>query len=58
MRRKRGKNGWMTTKVDLEKAFDRLNWTFIADTLIDVGIPEKLRSLIMHCITNSSMQVL
>ena len=29
MRRKTGKIGFMVIKVDLEKVYDRLNWSFI-----------------------------
>lgn len=58
MRRKKGASGWMAIKVDLEKAFDRLRWDFIHDTLIDAGLPNQLISLIMNCITTPSMQVL
>ncbi|KAE8735280.1 hypothetical protein F3Y22_tig00000340pilonHSYRG00158 [Hibiscus syriacus] len=32
----------MAIKIDLEKAFDRLRWDFIQDTLYDVGLPENL----------------
>lgn len=42
----------MTIKVDLEKAFDRLKWSFIEETLKDVGFPEATINLIMHCITS------
>ena len=58
MRRKQGSTGWMAIKVDLEKAFDRLHWNFIEDTLKDANIPEVLTRTIMHCLTTSSMQVL
>lgn len=29
IRTKKGRNGWMIIKVDLEKAYDRLSWNFI-----------------------------
>ncbi|KAL4271913.1 hypothetical protein GQ457_13G011540 [Hibiscus cannabinus] len=37
MKSKKTKQGWMAIKVDLEKAFDRLRWDFIQDSLYDVG---------------------
>lgn len=58
MRQKRGRVGWLAIKVDLEKAFDRLRWEFIADTLRDVGFPCDLIDLTMACISSSSMKVL
>ena len=33
MRRKKGRKGFMAIKVDLEKAYDRLSWNFIRETL-------------------------
>ena len=48
----------MAIKVDLEKAYDRLNWDFILDTLEDVGLPEQLINLIKKCITTARMCLL
>ena len=48
----------MTIKVDLEKVYDRLRWDFIEETLEAIGIPEKLRNVIMYCITSSSMRLI
>ena len=50
--------GWGPIKVDLEKAYDRLRWSFIEDTLRDVGIPKFLYKVIMQCISSYSMIVL
>lgn len=58
MRSKGGKKGWMALKIDLEKAYDRLSWNFIKDTLVDIGLPDRFIQLIWYCISTSSMQVL
>ncbi|RDX69898.1 hypothetical protein CR513_50931, partial [Mucuna pruriens] len=35
-----GKVGWMVMiKIDLEKTYDRLHWSFAQDTLEDIGMP-------------------
>lgn len=33
------KQGYMAIKVDLEKAYDRIHWSFIQETLIFSGLP-------------------
>ncbi|KAH9673795.1 reverse transcriptase domain-containing protein [Citrus sinensis] len=58
MRNKRGKIGQMAVKVDLEKAYDRLRWDFIHDTLKDVGLPKEFIRITMECITTARMQIL
>lgn len=37
MSKKKGKGGLMAVKVDLEKAYDKVCWDFIIDTLKEVG---------------------
>lgn len=51
--RKRGHaNGWMTIKLDLEKADNKLNWDFICNTLSLFHYPHPKRiNLIRSCIT-------
>ena len=58
MRQKSGKIGHMLIKVDLEKAYDRLSWDFIFETLCEAGIPSDLIRITMDCITSASMQIL
>lgn len=48
----------MILKIDLEKAFDKLEWSFIKDTLLFFGFPDHLSKLIMSCVTTSSIYVL
>lgn len=55
---KRGKTGWMVIKIDMEKAYDQLWWSFKKDTLEEARIPNTIVSLIMRCVSSSTLQVL
>lgn len=57
MRKKTGSVGYMPIEVNLEKAYDWLNWSFIFKTLIEVRIPMNLTRIIMECITTASMNM-
>ena len=48
----------MTIKVGLEKAYDRLGWQFLEDTLLDISFSRNFTKLIMVCMITCSMQVL
>ncbi|KAG6420962.1 hypothetical protein SASPL_117508 [Salvia splendens] len=50
--------GWMSIKVDLENAYDRIQWEFLEDCMMDLGLPQQLISLIMECVSTATMQVL
>ncbi|KAK0575315.1 hypothetical protein LWI29_037124 [Acer saccharum] len=51
-RKVKGKLGFMAWKIDLAKAYDKLQWGFIKHVLEEVGISGKLNTLIMSCITS------
>lgn len=55
---KKGKKGGMITKVNLEKAHDRMEWKSIRETLRDVGLPSLMVDTIMRCISNGSFHLL
>lgn len=58
MRTKKWKKVWMAIKIDLEKAYDHLKWSFIIETLIDIGCPENLVNIIWKYISTKNMRVL
>lgn len=56
--RKKGKIRFMAIKVDLAKAYDRLEWSFIRNVLIAFRFPEVLVELIMSCVLSTSTSIL
>ncbi|XP_057720224.1 xyloglucan O-acetyltransferase 4-like [Arachis stenosperma] len=58
MKAKKGPIGYMVVKIDLEKAYDCLNWNFIHDTLVEARLPENLIDLIVQCYSSAEIKVL
>lgn len=56
--RKKGRTEVMEIMIDLEKAYDRLEWGFIRDPLNLFQFPSQLVSLIMSCVSSSSILIL
>ena len=55
---KKGNVGFMAIKIDLEKAYDCLGWSFIRDTLALFNVPLFLSNVIMSCISSSTILIL
>ncbi|WCJ39802.1 RNA-directed DNA polymerase (reverse transcriptase) [Euphorbia peplus] len=55
--KKQGK-GQMLIKIDLEKAYDRLDWNFIEDTLQCAGFNQTWSKNIMNCISSPKLSII
>ena len=55
---KKGKVGYMAVKLDLEKAYDRLEWSFIHKVLQTFHLPPILIKIIMSCVASSNIAIL
>ena len=50
MKLKKGKKEWMAMKVKLDKAYGKLTWSFVHDTLFAASLSILLVDLVMECI--------
>lgn len=57
MRTRKGQVGWMIMKIDLEKAYDKLSWECINESLSDIGFNTAWKRNIMSCISTSRLAI-
>ena len=58
IQKKRGNTNLMAAKIDLDKAYDKLAWSFIKFTLRFYHFPELVVNLILNCISSSLVSIL
>ncbi|MCI38985.1 RNA-directed DNA polymerase (Reverse transcriptase), partial [Trifolium medium] len=58
MNKSKSKKGDVAFKIDLEKAYDNVNWNYLRSCLQDFGFPPIIIKLIMHCVSSSSLSLI
>jgi len=58
MEKKKGRTGTMALKIDLKKAFDKLEWSFIHEILVHFNFSKNIIDIIMACISSTSVSIL
>ncbi|XP_057428472.1 uncharacterized protein LOC130721892 [Lotus japonicus] len=53
-----GRNGTMALKLDMSKAYDRIEWSFLSSVLSSMGFPQNWVDLIMHCVSTVSFSIM
>ncbi|XP_075649758.1 uncharacterized protein LOC142620243 [Castanea sativa] len=53
-----GKTGFMALKLDMSKAYDRVEWRFMEKVLYRMGFCDKWINLMMECITTATYSIL
>ena len=57
LKRKKGKTGACAVKLDMAKAFDRVEWRYLEGMMIRLGFSEAFVALVMRCVTSVSFSV-
>jgi hypothetical protein len=57
MKRKKGKLAFCAAKLDMMKAYDRVEWPYLQGIMQKLGFAEAWVSLIMKCVTTVSLEV-
>ncbi|XP_042958008.1 uncharacterized protein LOC122293496 [Carya illinoinensis] len=57
-RKRKRKDGFMLLKLDMSKAYDRIEWCFLHKVMEQMGFSEKWVKLIMFCVQTDSFSIL
>ena len=56
-RKRQGKEGASTFKIDMVKAYDRIEWSFLSSIMLKMGFDSSFVNLIMLCVTTVTYKI-
>lgn len=51
-RKKRGRPGYMSIKLDVSKAYDIMEYNYLENVMVSMGFKKNMIALIMKCVLN------
>ena len=55
--RRNGKTGYLAAKMDMSKAYDRIEWSYLKGTMRTMGFSDRWISLVMNCVSSVTYSV-